>query len=739
MKWSDHRLPTIGKHALQAFQRLENSGRCSSNHWKILLAPFLLLSGLSLASADILLDKPLRDGELPDGWTAHHVEARTAAGGYMLFEMPESVLRTPVLDLAAYTNVYLALEVAKFGRGADGPLTVTVSTDGGATWEAQQFDSPVPESASPYRASDPVEITALSDETVIRWSATNSPSGKRLRNVILKGEPAALMGDALPEIRFQGFEGTVMDHWSYARQPGAGRVSVVRDDRGQSGQYILRLSGSEDGGADPAVVFDNADLTGYREVELSVAYAARGVDTGDYLYLDLSYDDGSTWTDSHRLVTGYRNFRLNFGETVAERTAAMNPFRVPIREEQVRARFRFDEASGNDNRNDHYFIDDVFLKAEGRRPSIWFGEAEVVVTEGDEDVRIPVRICEPADATVHVGMEGTAQPGADFQIASTSVVFAADGPTNLWLSLSITEDGIPTGPQYARFTLERATGARVAGPDEATLFIRDADAFAVMAANLPSGPILTEGLIPYSGAGKRILRLLRPDIVAIQEVILLPGRNIEDFVAEQFGPDFHYYVEPDVEMPNGVISRWPIRAAGVWKDEEVFNREFVWATIDLPGPRDLHVVSVHFKAGSGGADRATRVRQARSLTNYIANAGFPEDDYLVIAGDLNLGGRNEETIQILEAYVSDAGQPADQQGVRETNIPRSQHYDFVLPDRRLETREVPYAFGGYVFTNGLVFDSRLWDDHLLPALVGDAADFNMQHLAVMRVFALDEK
>lgn len=134
-----------------------------------------------------ILDESFRDGSLPAGWTAEDINFATAAGGYANFLSTGSVLTSPVLDLSVYENVELTFDVAKFGGGADGPITVQVSNDGGATWTAQEFDSPTPTSST-YMTSGPTAITVSGENVRIRFVRTNSPSQKRFRDLVLSGE-----------------------------------------------------------------------------------------------------------------------------------------------------------------------------------------------------------------------------------------------------------------------------------------------------------------------------------------------------------------------------------------------------------------------------------------------------------------------------------------------------------------------------------------------------------------------
>ncbi len=138
---------------------------------------------------ETILEESLRDGESPEGWTDVDISWETAAGGYARFASQDnSELQTPVMDLTEYTNVQLTFDVAKYGAGGDGPLTVEVSDDGGNSWDAQSFQSPVPDDAT-YVTSGPTTITATGPEVVIRWTRIDSPSQKRLRDVIITALP----------------------------------------------------------------------------------------------------------------------------------------------------------------------------------------------------------------------------------------------------------------------------------------------------------------------------------------------------------------------------------------------------------------------------------------------------------------------------------------------------------------------------------------------------------------------
>jgi endonuclease/exonuclease/phosphatase family metal-dependent hydrolase len=226
-------------------------------------------------------------------------------------------------------------------------------------------------------------------------------------------------------------------------------------------------------------------------------------------------------------------------------------------------------------------------------------------------------------------------------------------------------------------------------------------------------------------------------VVLIQEPATATTlRRDPQLVDTAFDPSFHYYREEASQIPNGIISRYPIVAAGEWDDPYLLNRDFAWARIDVPGPHDLWAISVHFYAQSS----TTRDAEAASLVSYI-QANVPAEDYLVIGGDLNTGWRGELAFTTLAQVVDVAGPfPVDQAGNANTNTSRYRPYDHVLVDADLRAAQVPTLIGASTFDDGLVVDTRVYSliVELWPALATDSAVYNMQHMAVIKDCALAE-
>ena len=258
----------------------------------------------------------------------------------------------------------------------------------------------------------------------------------------------------------------------------------------------------------------------------------------------------------------------------------------------------------------------------------------------------------------------------------------------------------------------------------------------IMAANTTTGNNQSYD----SGEGIRIFQGLAPDVALIQEFNF--GNNsaadYRAFVDTAFGPSFEFFVEPGNEqIPNGIVSRYPIIASGEWIDNEVSNRDFAWARIDIPGDRHLWAVSVHLLT-SGAVVRGS---EAEALVNFIENE-VPEDDYLVVGGDFNTANFSEIALSRLSVVVDTSGRADDQRGTTGTNRSRQSPFDQVLPEPDLDALEIPVTIAGNNFTypDGLVFDSRVFTpiSAVPPILASDSNGPNMQHQAVIRDFLIPD-
>lgn len=161
---------------------------------KLLLCTFLMLAVTStLSFGQTILEEDFPGEALPTGWSETDMDFREIGSGpYALFETENSELTSPSFDLSGVSEATLSFSVAKFGQGDNGPLTVEVSTDGGTSWDAQTFTSPTPTSSTYLDTTLTFDASIVGESDVqIRFIRTNSPSQKRLKDVLILGPDGA--------------------------------------------------------------------------------------------------------------------------------------------------------------------------------------------------------------------------------------------------------------------------------------------------------------------------------------------------------------------------------------------------------------------------------------------------------------------------------------------------------------------------------------------------------------------
>ncbi|HEY3452948.1 MAG TPA: endonuclease/exonuclease/phosphatase family protein [Myxococcales bacterium] len=335
------------------------------------------------------------------------------------------------------------------------------------------------------------------------------------------------------------------------------------------------------------------------------------------------------------------------------------------------------------------------------------------------------------------GPDATTAPGADAQWPDAGLEPGLDASS---AADADAPDAEPAPAPDAGLLDAGAAGrdAAVSAPDGGRADSGAASFFPVrvMAANLTSGTLQSYD----SGEGLRLIQGVSPDVVLIQEFRY--GDNLEatmqSMVDATLGSGFSWCREyasppPAGTIPNGIISRWPILECGSWDDTTMFgSRDFAYARIDLPGPRDLWAVSVHLRTN----DAATRDAEAKALVGYLSSR-VPQDAFLVVGGDFNTNAMSEYCYATLSAAVDVAApHPADQKGNIYTNRKRQLPFDHVFADPGLRALQVPTVVGNSVYAAGLVLDSRVYTPlyEIDPVLVGDSAALNMQHMGVVKDF-----
>jgi endonuclease/exonuclease/phosphatase family metal-dependent hydrolase len=216
---------------------------------------------------------------------------------------------------------------------------------------------------------------------------------------------------------------------------------------------------------------------------------------------------------------------------------------------------------------------------------------------------------------------------------------------------------------------------------------------------------------------------------------------IRELIDSAFGTNFSYFRETQAgyTIPNGIISRYPIVASGSWDDGDnnINDRGFAWAQIDLPGTNDLYAVSLHLKAGSGSANEIRRFKQSAVLKALIYT-NFPANALVVVGGDCNTHSQAEGCMTNFGSFLSDMNAPADKKGGTNTNAGRTERYDRVMPSYSLAGAQIPVVIGASSYASGLVFDSRVFSPlgDVSPVQVSDSGATAMQHMGIVKDFRL---
>lgn len=253
-----------------------------------------------------------------------------------------------------------------------------------------------------------------------------------------------------------------------------------------------------------------------------------------------------------------------------------------------------------------------------------------------------------------------------------------------------------------------------------------------------------------NGEGARILKGLKPDVVLIQEFNYKTNsaEDLREFVTTTFSEEFQYYRESEAtdQIPNGVISRYPLIESGEWTDADMPNRDFAWARIDIPGDQDFWAISVHLSAKKSDV----RMKEAAELVR-LMEKHIPSSDYIVLGGDFNLTSRADKMIEVLAPQVSEVHAPHDSLGFTTTNMTNKKNFDWILNDSDLagllvsvdflESPEEKREIGVNTFPFGLVFDSTTFPllDRLKPIEKSDSRSPGMQHLAVVKDYLIPVK
>ena len=274
----------------------------------------------------------------------------------------------------------------------------------------------------------------------------------------------------------------------------------------------------------------------------------------------------------------------------------------------------------------------------------------------------------------------------------------------------------------------------------------------LLTSNLTSGNTQS-----YKEPGINILKALNADIIMIQEFNAEGG--VENFVKNTFGEEFYFFRGTPTrngDIPNGIISRYPIINSGEWNDPRVKDRKIDWSIIDMSQnlTKNIFIVSVHLKAKEG----SSQITAANIISEKIYNHRLenPNKFYYIVGGDFNgdasLCRKNKrdtcngfKTYNREDIFYTELPDPYSQyQHNTTTNRTKSKQLDFILVDHNLKDKQFSTNYcddddNCLNYPNGLVFRSNDYsqkelDKYFVPVKRTDSEATQMQHMGVVKDF-----
>ena len=276
------------------------------------------------------------------------------------------------------------------------------------------------------------------------------------------------------------------------------------------------------------------------------------------------------------------------------------------------------------------------------------------------------------------------------------------------------------------------------------------------------------------GEGIRIFQGLKGDIMMVQEFNYKNNteNDYKEFVKEVFQDPAcfqdntcFYEVGTGAVIPNGIVSRFPIIEWGELTDPAGgvdSTRHLNWAILDIPGNKDLFVVSVHLRTSSG----SDQIEEAEVVVEYIQSIKQQADYlgyYFMVGGDFNGSSSacdNDTTDGwgLYETFNVCDPAPIGENGSTGTNASRDtrpKRLDWLLESSDLSQFQVPTKYCSQssstdckIYPTGFVMDTRDFtqtelDTYFSPTNfdgmsldVGDSEGNSMQHMAIVKDFVI---
>jgi hypothetical protein len=245
----------------------------------------------------------------------------------------------------------------------------TWSLDGGSSWHA---DGATVTNLS--AGSETVTFSAATGfNTPASQGTTISPGATQTLNQTYTLQTA---GEGC--IASQGFDSVDETPWNWSAVFLDNSASVTAIDydatvatstnKVLAGTTAVRLQGSTNGLANPALQLANVDISGHTNVTLTVPFASAGADSGDDLYVSVSYDAGATWSPSAfgtQIADGYSNLKLDYNVfSNVTRQPQGTPYVLAVDDSRTQLMVRvafFDATTASGNANDFFYLDEIQL------------------------------------------------------------------------------------------------------------------------------------------------------------------------------------------------------------------------------------------------------------------------------------------------------------------------------------------------------------------------------------------
>lgn len=164
-----------------------------------------------------------------------------------------------------------------------------------------------------------------------------------------------LNGYSQVTIKNQGFESSVADNYSYSVSSSTNVTTSTTTS--MSGSRSLRFTGNNN------AVFENVVIAGYSNVQVSIAFAATGVDNDEDLFIDFSYDDGANYDTTIKLVdgnsgSGGQNLAFGTGDSSPGQSSNPYTYNIPSGNDTVKIRVR----SVGVDASEYYYIDNIVIR-----------------------------------------------------------------------------------------------------------------------------------------------------------------------------------------------------------------------------------------------------------------------------------------------------------------------------------------------------------------------------------------